>query len=344
MIPHSRPLFDAGFQDAASRVVQSGMLARGDEVDLLEAAIACKLNRKYVIAVDSGTSALMLSIRALLQHKGGRVGIPAYACASLLFAVKAAGATPVFMDCSPDLVLDQNKALAAAKSLDALILVHPFGMVEPLIRHAFPCPVIEDIAQSVGASIDGKQVGELADISIGSLYATKPWGGAYGGYIGTQDPHLQQQIRLMTDPDQAGIKQAYAGHHQLSNVHAALALQRINQAYAEQEKRHMLAKKYHEIIENSHFYAVSAQKETVANDFRYMIRTHDADMVIQTLRQQGIAASKPVQTPLHHAVSGAACPQADKAWQTCVSLPMLADMSQDEFEIVSKGLQRCSTY
>jgi len=178
MIPHSRPRFNASFKAAVARVLDSGYVAMGDEAAALEQEVASRLQLPYAAAVDSGSSALMLAVRAL---KGSRpeftVGIPAYVCSAVLHAVRAAAATPYFMDCGPDLRLDPGRARVAATGLDAVVLVHPFGLIEPLVADAWPCPVIEDIAQAAGGSLNGRPLGSYGDIAVVSFYATKPWGG-----------------------------------------------------------------------------------------------------------------------------------------------------------------------
>jgi len=340
-IPHSRLRFGKPFEQAAQQVIQSGFLAQGDVTTALTQTLQAQLSGQAVLAVDSGTSALMLAIRALSKGKKyPRVGIPAYACASLLFAVKSAGGIPVLMDCNANLTLDAKQAHHTAKGLDVLVLVHPFGMVEPLVAEHFDCPVIEDIAQSAGAIWQEKAVGTFADVCIGSFYATKPWGGAYGGFISSKDESLIQSISKMTNPDQADLQQNYVGHHQLSNIHAALAQVRLDHAKAEQQQRQIWAAKYDKILANHT--SVTPITGIQGNAFRYIFRSEQtAEDVIQTLQQMGINATRPVQQPLHHAISDANCPQADKAWQYCVSLPLLHDMNEQEFSLLQQGIATC---
>ena len=193
----------------------------GEQSRALEVQLAQRVQQADAAAVDSGTSALMLALRALQQsHTIQRVGIPAYACSSLWFAVRAANCEPILMDCDNDLRLNANLARQQATGLDAIILIHPFGMVEPLVAEAWPCPVIEDIAQSAGATLHDQPVGSFGDLSIASFYSTKPWGGAYGGMV-MGNPAICDIIRGMRNPDQADLTLPYAGHHQLSNKHAA---------------------------------------------------------------------------------------------------------------------------
>jgi dTDP-4-amino-4,6-dideoxygalactose transaminase len=67
----------------------------------------------------------------------------------------------------------------------------------------------------------------------------------------------------------------------------------------------------------------------------------EIEPIIQAFNDLGIAASRPVQQPLHHANAQVSCPQAQNAWQHCVSLPILPDMSQEEFKWMQQGIQTC---
>lgn len=342
-IPHSRPTFGTGYQHVVTQILKSSQVTQGDETQYLEHDIQQHLGNTAVLAVDSGTSALMLAIRGLSQNNSGiRVGIPSYACASLLFAVKAAGAEPIFIDCNAQLGLDESQVIEAVKTLDILVLVHPFGLVEPLVTTNFPCFVIEDIAQSVGATIDGKQVGTFGDVTIGSLHATKPWGGVYGGFIASNNADLVKLCASMTNPDQTDICSAYAGHHQLSNVHASLARQRIQDAPHAIEQRQFWAQKYDALLAHTSATPIQPSERASSNHFRYIVRSQKpAETTIANLQTLNIIAARPVQQPLHHSNPAITCPQAEKVWEHCISLPLLSDMSAAEFQYIQQGIQQC---
>jgi len=342
LIPHSRPVFDAPFEQAAKQTGHSQMLAQGEETTALEADISAALNIPFVLAIDSGTHALMLALRHLTAGKQQpRVAMSSYACASLLFAVKHIGGIPLFIDCDAFLCMNKDHAFAQAAMADVLILVHPFGMIEPLAAETFPCPVIEDIAQSVGGSLADKAAGSFGDMTIGSLYATKPWGGAYGGFIASRDEHIIAKIRNMTDPDRADISQAYAGHHQLSNMHATLARQRLLVAKYELGKRQEITKAFAALVENTSATWISSQAGTTGNHFRFIVRCiNSAEDCIAAFQALGIGASKPVIQPLHHS-GKTLCRQTDLQWQHNVSLPVLTNFSAQEFERMSQGILSC---
>ena len=340
MIPHSRPAFGQAFSQALQQVVASGQVAMGEETILLEQRVGSILGRKFSIGVDSGTSAISLALRSLASHRSvKKVGIPAYTCSSVLYAVLAAGCEPVCMDCGEDLRLIPELSLKQAASLDAVVLVHPFGMVEPLAAEKWPCPIIEDIAQSAGAELNRKPIGNFGEITVASFYATKPWGGAYGGMVLTDEEELSNAVLSMRDPDAATSLQVYAGHHQLSDIHAVMVNVRLALANEERRSRRSHLLTMNEWFESNEIRPVAGLHD--GNGYRYIIRTHgDADRWIEQMRRLGVGAARPVQEPISRLL-GIEASGAESAWQSAVSIPLLADASEAEMEHIREAINAC---
>ncbi len=340
MIPHSRPVFGLSFTDRLVQVTKSGHVAMGDETLALEREIALRIQKERTVAVDSGTSAITLALRALSRKgAGSRVGIPAYTCSSVLYAVLAAGCEPVCMDCGEDLRLIPEQAMKQAASLDTVIVVHPFGMVEPMAAEAWPCPVIEDIAQAAGAELNGRPVGSFGDVTIASFYATKPWGGAYGGMVASDDHAFCETVKAMRDPDGAVQLQDYAGHHQLSDLHAGMVNVRLESVADEQRAREALAHVMDGWFDTGEVAPVAEIHQ--GNRYRYLIRTTgEAESFISRLMHHGVAAARPVTTPISRLL-GVDVSGAEKAWLDVVSLPMLADISEIELEQLREAVESC---
>jgi len=337
MIPHSRPTFGQPFSEAVQQVIASGQVAMGEEAALLEQRIASLLGRKCSVAVDSGSSAISLALRSLAQQRSvKKVGIPAYTCSSVLHAVVAAGCEPVCMDCGEDLRLIPEQALSQAASLDAVVLVHPFGMVEPLAAESWPCLVIEDIAQAAGAELNGKPVGSFGDMAVASFYATKPWGGAYGGMVLSDDAEQSAVMFAMRDPDAAMAVEHYVGHHQLSDIHAVMANVRLGLANEERRARKAHALTMDEWFKSDEALPVAGLHQ--GNGYRYIIRTEgSAERWIERMRRAGVAAARPVQLPISRML-GVEASGAESAWLSCVSIPLLADASDREMEYIREAI------
>jgi len=339
LIPHSRPRFGPDYRQAVEAVLAAGHPATGEVTERLERQLAERLERKRAVAVDSGTSAITLALRALRQEcRIVQVGIPAYCCSSVLFAVRAAGMNPVLLDCGEDLRLHAASARERAASLDAVVLVHPFGMVEPLAGEAWPGVVIEDIAQAAGAELGGRPLGSFGDVAVASFHATKPWGGAYGGAVACNETELAAAIVQMRSSDRTDAEwPEYAGHHQLSDLHAALVLQRMADAdtmAAERKRRAAM------------MYAWFAGKASGpvmrdGNDFRYIVRTPGKGAeTIASLYEHGVCAARPVPA-LFPGEQLEECPGALAAWRDCVSLPLLADFTDEEFSRMEEAVRTC---
>ncbi len=343
MIPHSRPGFGAAFADAARRVVASGQLASDSECSLLEAETAGYIGITHATTVDSGSSALLLALHALSVDREIRhVGVPAYTCRAILHAVRAVGAKPVCMDCNDDLRLNAVYARNMADGLDAVILVHPFGMIEPMVEETWPCPVIEDIAQSAGGRVHerlgDRMLGSFGNIAITSFYATKPWGGAYGGMVLSREPVICSRVRQMRCADTADVTLPYAGNHRLSDIHAVLARIRISRATEERENRIRLATIYDTWFSGRNTKPVA--REDACNHYRYIVRVDDASRTVGMLHARGVGAARPVDVPLSR-LAGQYCSGAESAWKQCVSLPLLADMSTDELHCMARAVVAC---
>lgn len=343
MIPHSRPLFGEPFKRAVADVLESGHTASGSQVEALEREVVARFSSDDAAAVDSGTSALMLALRAIRrQRRVRRVGIPAYACRALVHAVVDAGAEPVCMDCSENLRLDPEKAMQLAPQLDAVILVHPFGFIEPMVAVDWPCPVIEDVAQAVGGAYDGRMLGAYGDITVASFYANKPWGGAYGGMVlgrGEYAP-ICKQVRQMRCADEAPLSLLYAGNHQLSDVHAALVRTRIAVSSDEMARRRKLAALYDMWFDSLD--AVPVAHDVSDNAYRYIVRIPGrAGEVIEALRDRGIGAARPVALTLSSLLGDEGCDGAETAWCDCISLPLYAGLGDDEAERIGKAVFAC---
>ncbi|RMD62350.1 MAG: hypothetical protein D6824_06860 [Planctomycetota bacterium] len=211
-------------------------------------------------------------------------------------------------------------------------------MLEPLATADWPCPVIEDAAQSAGGRLDARPAGAFGTAAVVSFHATKPWGGASGGLVASGQQAILEQVRRMAHADTADGHLSYAGNHRLSDVHAALARARLARAGRERDARKAWAARYDAWLEGTA--AAPVSREPDAAHFRYIVRVDDADQVIRALRAHGVDACRPVETPLSR-FAGAACPGAEDAWRRCVSLPLLADMSEEEGERMRNALEGC---
>lgn len=196
MIPHNCPTFGDAEKAAALRVLDSGWVAQGREVDAFEAEVCAYLGLKEgcAVAVSSGTAALFMGLWAL-GARGKRIAIPVYSCAAVRNAVIMAGGTPVAFDVESD---SPNIGLGALPKdgIDVIVAAHMFGLPARWPRAFNSIPVIEDCAQAFGARIDGVPVGINGTAGVFSFYATKMiTSGGQGGMLVSRDASMIDAAR-----------------------------------------------------------------------------------------------------------------------------------------------------
>ena len=210
---------------AIKRVVDSGIFIGGPEVENFEKEIAQFCGTKYAIGVNSGTDALLLTLRALGIGKGDEVVTTPFTFIATAEVITTVGAKPIFVDIDPKTFninpqkllnkLDQLNKLKKLSNLKAVIPVHLFGQMAEMgeimkIAKEYKLYVIEDAAQAIGAKIQLKtqnkkqttkkwqRAGSIGDVGCFSFFPSKNLG-AYGdgGMIVTNNKNLVDKIQLL---------------------------------------------------------------------------------------------------------------------------------------------------
>ena len=187
---------------AMQRVLHSGRYVLADEGRAFEEEFSKYLGVKHAVGVNSGTDAIMMALWALGVAKGDEVITTPFTAIPTYSAIRHVGATPVFVDIDPQtflINLDQVAAAITAKT-KAIVPVHLFGNVVDITRlRAIVGPgikIMEDCAQSHGATIAGAQTGSFGDAAAFSFYPTKNLGGyGDGGLVATNDQAVADTIR-----------------------------------------------------------------------------------------------------------------------------------------------------
>lgn len=174
-----------------------------------ESAVIAKLSSvfraSHVALVDSGTTALTLSLRAVAKP-GDAIALPAYSCIDLITAAQGAQGKVRFYDVSPRTLSPDLDSLSAtvARGVAAIVVAPLFGYpidfegVRQIAARA-GIPVVEDAAQSAGAQLNGQRVGSFGAISILSFARGKGTTGGSGGAVLSRDSGLGERIREMTE-------------------------------------------------------------------------------------------------------------------------------------------------
>lgn len=198
----NRPL-EQELTEVFSRVLRSGRFILGEEVEAFEAECAAFIGAAHAVSMSSGTDALLAALMAFGIGPGDEVLCPAFTFFATAGCIARTGAVPVFCDVRLDTF---NLDLAAAAKritprTKAIVPVHLFGqMIEMDGLLAFAAAhqllVIEDAAQSIGATVHGRGCGTLGAMGCFSFFPSKNLGGfGDGGLVTTQDGAQAEQLR-----------------------------------------------------------------------------------------------------------------------------------------------------
>ena len=317
MIPHSRPFVGDEEAEAAARVVRSGMLAQGPEVEAFEQEFAAYLGRRHAVAVSSGTAALHLALHALELPEHAEVAYPAYTCAALPCAIAMAGLTarPVDVDADGNLDVD-----AVPADSNAVLLPHLFGKSAVIPEGS--APVIEDLAQSIGNG-----TGRAGIMAIASFYATKMLTTGEGGMVFTDDDALAEAVRDLRDYDKRGDGRMRF-NYKMTDIQAAIGRVQLGRLDGFITRRREIAARYTDAFWGLPLALPSGEGHAY---YRYAVRTQDADAFIASLYAGGVDAKGPVHPPgpLAAELTGAA-----SAFAEFVSIPLYPAMTDEEVQEV----------
>jgi perosamine synthetase len=345
VVPHARPCLGPEEEAAAARVIRSSRLAPGAEAARLEGLLSRLAGGADAVALNSGTTALTLALKALGVRDGAGVIVPAYGCGALLHAVAGAGGRPVLCDVDPDTLALDPDALrrGAAAAARAAIVVHPFGM--PVSMDAYRAagrPLIEDCAQSPGARIEGRPVGSGGEAAIFSFGPTKlVTCGGPGGGLASGDPAVVRAARDLAGHDEKEDDRPRL-NGLMGDLHAAIAAVQVGRLPLLVARRRAIAERYDAAFEGLGL-RPRLQRTAQPVFFRYLLGVPGrAAWALDRLLRAGIQARSPVHRPLHRLVAGApSCPGADEAQARWISLPLSAAFSSAEIDRVIGEVTAC---
>jgi perosamine synthetase len=259
-IPLSAPDVNEDDIQAVSHVLRTSRLSLGPKLEEFEHAIAAYVGASDAVAVNSGTSALHLSLRALGIGEGDEVIVPSFAFIAVANAVRHERAIPIFVDIEPDtLNLNPDRIEAAVTSrTKAIIVVHTFGCpanLEAILaiagRHALR--IIEDACEAIGAEYKGRRVGAFGDVGIFSFYPNKQITTGEGGVVVTQNSELSQFVRKVRnqgrDEPESWFQHSELGYnYRISDINCALGLEQLKRIDPILMRRESIARQYTHIL------------------------------------------------------------------------------------------------
>ena len=325
------------------RVLDHGQYIMGPEVKELEERLAAFTGAKHCITVASGTEALLISLMAIGLKPGDEVITTPFTFAATAEMIVLLGGKPVFVDIEPD-TCNIDASLIEAKitpKTRAFLPVSLYGQVADMdeinaiaARHG-NLPVIEDAAQSFGASYKGRKSCNLSTIGCTSFFPSKPLG-CYGdgGAIFTNDDELAQASREIRVHGQSGrythTRVGVGGR--MDTLQCAIVLAKLERFEWELQRRREIGARYHERLGPSGMQLLQVRPDRDCVWGQYTVLVDDRARVQTGLAEQGIPSAVHYPKPLHHQPAYAAaccpdcCPQSVRAAARVLSLPMSADL------------------
>lgn len=340
---------DAGIQ----RVLAHGQYILGPEVAELEEKLAAYVGARYCITCANGTDALQIAQMAFGIGPGDEVITPGFTYIATAETVAILGATPVYVDVNPKTYnLDVEKLEAAiTPRTKAIIPVSLYGQCADFeainaIAAKYNIPVIEDAAQSFGATSKGRKSCNLSTVACTSFFPSKPLG-CYGdgGAIFTNDEELAKVIRQIA---RHGQDRRY--HHlrvgvnsRLDTIQAAILLPKLEILDDEMQARQRVAGTYTKLLNGVGVLTTPFIEEHNQSAWaQYTIQVDRRSEVQEKLKTQGIPTAVHYPIPLNKqpavANENAVLPVGDAIAERVMSLPMHPYLTEEEIAEICKAI------
>ena len=354
--------------DAVARVLAHCQFIQGPEVRALETELAAFCGARRAIACSSGTDALLLVLMAWEIGPGDAVICPVFTFCATAEVVALCGATPVMADVDAETFnLDPaslERAVATAKKLGlkprAIIPVDLFGLPADhdsiaAVAAAHDLLVLDDAAQSFGATYRGRKLGALAPATATSFFPAKPLG-CYGdgGAILTDDDDLAVRLKSLRVHGEGTDKYDAARigiTGRLDTIQAAVLLEKLKIFPDEIVARNAAAQRYTSGLEGvATLPRVGNESTSVWAQYTIRLAPGRRDVLAATLKEQGIPTAIYYAKPLHRQVAyrefpvvDGGVPVSERLAEEVISLPMHAYLEESVQDRIVASVRRALT-
>lgn len=340
-------------------VLRSGSYILGKHNKGLEEELAQYVGVKHAVALNSGTDALHLALRALDIGAGDEVITTAFTFVATTEAIGIVGAKPVFVDIDPDTFnIDAEKIEnAITPKTKAIIPVHLYGQPANMevimdIAKKHDLFVIEDCCQAIGAKIGDKVVGSFGDVGCFSFFPTKNLGAmGDGGLLTTNSQAIKDRVIALRNHggavryyhDEIGV------NSRLDEIQAAILRIKAKHIDEWNKKRRENAYRYNELFAScADVETPKEMDDTYCVYHQYTVKIPNRDAVHKMLQEAGIGAMLYYPVPLHlqkvHEYLGVkegSLPITEENTKLVVSLPMFPELTFEEQKTVASTLIDC---
>lgn len=348
MIAISKPMIGAEEKEAVMQVLDSGIIAQGPKVQELESLFAAKVGVKHAVATSSGTTALHTMLLAHDIGPGDEVITSPFTFIASANSILYTGARPVFVDIDP-VTYNINPALieaAITPRTKAIIPVHLFGLSCEMdaimtIAKNHGLLVLEDAAQSIGATYCGQQTGSFGTGSF-SLYATKNITSAEGGMITTNDDQIAERCRVIR---QHGMRRRYyhdeiGFNFRTTDIHAAIGVEQLKKLDTFTQRRRENARILNEGLKGVQTPKAPDHCEHVYHQYTIRVPRVVRDEFVDYLNKNGVGSGVFYPIPIHKQAPyvrlnyDQSLPESEAAAAEVLSLPVHPALTSADLETI----------
>ncbi len=342
---------------AIETVLLKGQFILGEVLQQFETEFAKLCGVKHAIGVNSGTDALILSLRVLGVGCGDEVITTPNSFVASATAAALLGATPVFVDVSPDYLMDPTKLESAITSkTKAVMPVHLTGKPCEMDKIVSICsrrgvPIVEDCAQAVCAEYHGRPVGSLGKLGCFSLHPLKTLNACGdGGVITTDDDAFAEELKIMRN---IGLKTRddcvmWSGNSRLDNIQAAILLVKLKHLEHWTDKRRQNAAFYFTNLRDTPGILLPIESEGVRSVYHtFVVRVKRRQELQAHLREHGIETviHYPVPIHLHRAAAKLGhktgdFPVCEEQANEILSLPVHEGLTSEQLQYVATTIKK----
>ena len=353
---HYRRIWDE-VMEAIKEALSKGDLILRDQLRQFEENIASFVGVKYAVGVNSGTDALFLSLKAAGVSHGDEVITIAHTFVATVSVIVQCGAKPILVDIGDDMNMDVDPVeQVITPRTKAIIPVYLNGrmcdmarLTEIAIKNDLL--IIEDAAQALGATFDGKKAGSFGLTGCFSFYPAKMLGAAGdGGVVVTNDEEIAEKIRLFRDHGyqrSTGDILYYGFNSRLDNLQAAILDVKLTHLPEWIEKRREIASLYHQGLSDLPELKLPPPPQSDNRFFdvyqNYVIRVKERDRLVAHLRESSIEILISWPKPMHHhealGLKHFHLPKTEQISDEVLSLPMYPELSDEQAKFVVEAVR-----
>ncbi len=346
MIPIIKPVFEQEEESTLLEIVKTGQITRGKWTLKFKNSFKEYIGVSYCHTVCSGTAALYIAMKSIgINSKEDKVIVPAFSFMATIDAVILAGGTPVVIDVGEDYCIDVNSLEIAIEKYKpkAIIPVHLFGQTADMDKIKELCKdknivIVEDAAQSHGATYNGKKAGSLGDISTFSFYASKNVAMGEGGAILTNNPEIDEKISNWIE----------FGNHPALNLRitefqAGIGYWQLQKLDKNNAKRRKIANIYNEEFKNLPALKIPKEFEGRKHVYHiYALRHPKRDEIIEKLIENGIGARIYYEYTLHQLrnTEHLNCLFAEQLTKDIFAIPVHPALTEKEIDYILETVKK----